>query len=64
MSYMSLRKNKTVLITTVLSRITGIHVHVVMTTSLSGTLFSVPKPKINLTKWDTYCLEPLRLMYL
>ena len=26
-------------------------------TSLSGTLFSVPKPKMNLTKWDTLLFE-------
>ena len=26
-------------------------------TSLSGTLFSVPKPKLNLTKWDTLLFE-------
>ena len=25
--------------------------------SLSGTLFSVQKPKVNLTKWDTMILE-------
>ena len=26
-------------------------------TSLSGTLFSVPKPKMNLTKWDALLFE-------
>ena len=26
-------------------------------TSVSGTLFSVPKPKMNLTKWDTLLFE-------
>ena len=30
---------------------------IVMKTSLSGTLFSVPKPKMNLTKWDTLLYE-------
>ena len=31
-------------------------------TSLSGTLFSVRKPKMNLTKWDTLLFESLWLM--
>ena len=26
-------------------------------TSLSGTLFSIPKPKMSLTKWDTLLFE-------